>query len=276
MAGKGGGAWKVAYADFVTAMIAFFLVMWITAQSKPVKQAVAEYFEDPLGTNSGSRSTAIRGPEDATTVGNFQSGRGPGRSLAMANLKSKAIQNPAGVSAVKPPRVLIARNDETTRSTGITVAFGAGSALLDDAGRTRLDQVIPVLLGKPNVVEIRGSLERRPSAAQADPAEDWQLSYARCAAVRTYLAESGIRPERIRLSQTGAFESVAARSEGSGGPKAPPGSFVEVFALSEYARGPETKYEEQNLDARPRPTEDSGHGSDAAGHGDEEHHEEPH
>ena len=39
MAGKGGGAWKVAYADFVTAMMAFFLVMWITAQSKQVALA---------------------------------------------------------------------------------------------------------------------------------------------------------------------------------------------------------------------------------------------
>ena len=38
MAGKGGGAWKVAYADFVTAMMAFFLVMWIVGQDKPVKQ----------------------------------------------------------------------------------------------------------------------------------------------------------------------------------------------------------------------------------------------
>ena len=48
MAGHGGGAWKVAYADFVTAMMAFFLVMWIMGQSKDVKQAVAQYFRDPL------------------------------------------------------------------------------------------------------------------------------------------------------------------------------------------------------------------------------------
>ena len=52
MAGKGGGAWKVAYADFVTAMMAFFMVMWITAQSKPVKQAIAEYFSHPTRLKS--------------------------------------------------------------------------------------------------------------------------------------------------------------------------------------------------------------------------------
>src|SRR4051812_37494546 len=45
--GHHGGAWKVAYADFVTAMMAFFLVMWIVGQSKAVKVGVAGYFRDP-------------------------------------------------------------------------------------------------------------------------------------------------------------------------------------------------------------------------------------
>jgi flagellar motor protein MotB len=49
MAGKGGGSWKVAYADFVTAMMAFFLVMWIGAQDTKVRQSVANYFVDPSG-----------------------------------------------------------------------------------------------------------------------------------------------------------------------------------------------------------------------------------
>lgn len=49
MAGHGGGAWKVAYADFVTAMMAFFLVMWIVAQDQKIKEAIAHYFVDPMG-----------------------------------------------------------------------------------------------------------------------------------------------------------------------------------------------------------------------------------
>lgn len=51
MAGKGGGSWKVAYADFVTAMMAFFLVMWIGSQDQKTKQAVANYFIDPSGVS---------------------------------------------------------------------------------------------------------------------------------------------------------------------------------------------------------------------------------
>lgn len=51
MAGKGGGAWKVAYADFVTAMMAFFLVMWICGQDQNVRRAVSFYFNDPFNSS---------------------------------------------------------------------------------------------------------------------------------------------------------------------------------------------------------------------------------
>ncbi|MFO0967083.1 MAG: flagellar motor protein MotB [Gemmataceae bacterium] len=58
MAGKGGGgAWKVAYADFVTAMMAFFLVMWISGQDQQIKRAVSYYFKDPVGASESSGSS---------------------------------------------------------------------------------------------------------------------------------------------------------------------------------------------------------------------------
>lgn len=233
MAGKhGGGAWKVAYADFVTAMMAFFLVMWITAQSKPVKQAVAEYFEDPLGTNTGSRSTAISGLEDATTIGHYESGRGPGRSLAMANLKSSAPDNPQGVSAITPPRIIITRESDRTRSTGTLISFPDDANELDDRARERLSLLAPLLLGKPNLVEIRGRVSE-VSATGPNAADDWTISYERCLAVMRFLADQGIQPERFRLSQTGAFEAYTILPGKEDGPV---GSRVEVFALSEYAR----------------------------------------
>lgn len=60
MAAKGGGAWKVAYADFVTAMMAFFMVMWLCAQNQEVKRAVSDYFSDPLGTMDGDGKKSTR------------------------------------------------------------------------------------------------------------------------------------------------------------------------------------------------------------------------
>ena len=66
MAGHHGGAWKVAYADFVTAMMAFFMVMWITGQNKPIKVAVAHYFNDPF--NSKSKTKVPEAAGSTTTV----------------------------------------------------------------------------------------------------------------------------------------------------------------------------------------------------------------
>lgn len=51
MAKGGGGAWKVAYADFVTAMMAFFLVMWLVSQDQKIKESIAHYFQGPIGIN---------------------------------------------------------------------------------------------------------------------------------------------------------------------------------------------------------------------------------
>src|SRR5579862_9892768 len=59
--GHHGGAWKVAYADFVTAMMALFIVLWLMSSSEPVKRAVAGYFRDPSGkaTEKGSAAAGV-------------------------------------------------------------------------------------------------------------------------------------------------------------------------------------------------------------------------
>src|SRR5690349_15887833 len=62
-AGHHGGAWKVAYADFVTAMMALFIVLWLLNTSKPVKEAIAGYFKDPSGTGS-KMGTSMEGKRE--------------------------------------------------------------------------------------------------------------------------------------------------------------------------------------------------------------------
>src|SRR5438876_10588855 len=59
--GHHGGAWKVAYADFVTAMMALFIVLWLLNTSKPVREAIAGYFKDPAGT-AGKLGNSEAGP----------------------------------------------------------------------------------------------------------------------------------------------------------------------------------------------------------------------
>ncbi|MDD3732216.1 MAG: flagellar motor protein MotB [candidate division Zixibacteria bacterium] len=63
--GNHGGAWKVAFADFMTAMMAFFLVMWLVGQSDEVKESVAGYFRDPGKFNQQGRSGVLKGSEHA-------------------------------------------------------------------------------------------------------------------------------------------------------------------------------------------------------------------
>lgn len=98
MAGGGGGAWKVAYADFVTAMMAFFMVMWLVSQDQKVKDSVAKYFVDPVGfslSGSSSRPKDSAGVFDSEFSGqvpgakNRTSGRGRGTMRSRENIEGE-------------------------------------------------------------------------------------------------------------------------------------------------------------------------------------------
>lgn len=86
-AGKHGGSWKVAYADFVTAMMAFFLVMWIGAQDQKIRQSVANYFVDPSGVAKKPVQTGAI--FEAMTHGGLP--------------KAESVQNGQGVRSFTPP-----------------------------------------------------------------------------------------------------------------------------------------------------------------------------
>ncbi len=80
MAKGGGGSWKVAYADFVTAMMAFFLVMWIGAQDVKVRQSVANYFVDPNGVSkkATSEGAIMEAPSSGPVMGDTKVDGGRG------------------------------------------------------------------------------------------------------------------------------------------------------------------------------------------------------
>ena len=73
--GHHGGAWKVALADFMTAMFALFLVMWLVNQSDEVKQAVEGYFQDPVGYTKAYQAGLLKSGQGITKMG----GSGPSR-----------------------------------------------------------------------------------------------------------------------------------------------------------------------------------------------------
>ena len=198
MAGKGGGAWKLAFADFATAMMAFFLVMWATGQSKPVRAAIAQYFEYPTGTE----------PQD------------PSELQRQGNVKPP------------PPAPLIFYEPDQTQVVGTMVLFEPFSADLNDLAKEQLKALTPHLMGKHNKIEVRGHTSGRRMPAGTKFKDTWEMSYARCLAAKQFLVDQGIHAELIRLSQDAEYEPYSLQFDDKWQDL---NSRVEVFVLSELA-----------------------------------------
>jgi chemotaxis protein MotB len=223
MAGKGGGAWKVAYADFVTAMMAFFMVMWLVGQDAEKKNAVAEYFQDPwaktiMNSKSGRKPTLSK-PKVGQTD--------PKKNFDGSNPREEPHSDPEAPDWEQPKLVTIREPDRST--AGTIVIFALGSAELDDDGRERLRKVIPQFVGLPHKIDIRGHV----TPAMDDGANTdalWNLSYKRCLNVMHFLEDNKIDSVRLRLSVAGPHEPLALDPKSQDPSK---NSRVEVFLLSE-------------------------------------------
>lgn len=217
MAGKGGGAWKVAYADFVTAMMAFFLVMWITSQNQGVREAIAQHFQDPFAPVGFADEKAQGTPRH-----NDQT---PAHRAAppTENEKRRKLRRPT----------FLLTGHGTTTSVGVVIFFDESSTELDQEARQELDDLLPWLKGKPQKIEIRGHASRRPLPEGSPLKDAWQLSYARCVATMAYLQDGGVMPERLRLSQSGPFETIVEDGKPAGLDRR---ERVEVRLLDEVVR----------------------------------------
>jgi chemotaxis protein MotB len=233
MAG-GGGAWKVAYADFVTAMMAFFLVMWITSQSDDMKKAIGGYFQDPWGTTQDSTSPTIHMPTGVNGDAPFaDTSNGVLRDRwPQANLENATDKKPGAASVwqQKQKVYLLATSDRNLPA--LVVNFDENSAMLAKAAEQRLTDLMPALMGKQNKVELRAHSTRRPLAQDGPFRDHWQLCYERSAAVMKFLIARGVEPDRIRLSQSAAYEPLTTRLEASWQNE---NNCVEVFLLTEVA-----------------------------------------
>lgn len=217
MAGKGGGAWKVAYADFVTAMMAFFLVMWITSQSEPVREAVAQHFREPYRASKSAKE----GDAPPPFLKRTSSGRYPPAS------SRPSVSEEAFPMRQRPPAMRTGDGDRT--HIGAAVLFAEESATLDAAAEESLRSLAPQLAGKPQRIEIRGYSSRKPPDPNGPFGDSWRLCYARCQATLDFLKQLGIPEHRMRLSQAGAYH----RPHGGDVDGPAMESRVEVFLLSE-------------------------------------------
>jgi chemotaxis protein MotB len=205
-----GGAWKVAYADFVTAMMALFIVLWIVGQSKSVKDAVAGYFKNPTGFHRGAPSILQGGagpgaplsPPGAVPPGSMNSEikEQAERTLletTAASLREK-IHHETHL-AILEDKIKIELVEEGLRiqlvETNQGVFFDVGSATVKPATREILGMIAQEVGRLPNDVLVEGHTDSRPYAGLPNYT-NWELSADRANAARRILDGSGLRPQQ--------------------------------------------------------------------------------
>jgi chemotaxis protein MotB len=189
--GNHGGAWKVAYADFVTAMMALFIVLWLMNASRQVQEAVGGYFRDPLGT--------------AKRVGSNKNGGDAYVALKkedMSHLKDDLLRS---IHHLDPLDKLKNQIEITVTPEGLRIElmesakgtfFESGSPEPTPALRDLL-KVLSIELGKlPNKISIEGHTDSMVYTS-ARNYDNWDLSADRANEARRLMEDQGVKPDQI-------------------------------------------------------------------------------
>jgi chemotaxis protein MotB len=189
--GHHGGAWKVAYADFVTAMMALFIVLWLMNSNEQVKQAVAGYFRDPSGKGAET-GTGQAGTGDGIAVGKDDMGKLKEKlEGAMRELPQLAkIQNQVQMTVTgEGLRVELMESELGT-------FFERGNASPSGQGKEML-ALLAAELGKlPNQLLIEGHTDSRPFSGEGTYS-NWELSSDRANSARRLMQGTGVRADQI-------------------------------------------------------------------------------
>ena len=228
-----GGAWKIAYADFVTAMMAFFLLMWLLGSTTDGdKKGIADYFGSPLkvamagGSGAGDASSVVKGGGTDLTRTNGQVKQGDidvkrktlqlkalkadQRRAEVARLESlkKKVEdvlaaNPKLAALQSQIRLEMTRDglriqivDEQNRAM-----FDSGSAVVKPYMRELLREIGLVLAEVPNRLTLEGHTDAQPFGAGERGYSNWELSSDRANASRRELGAGGLPEDRVLLVQ---------------------------------------------------------------------------
>jgi chemotaxis protein MotB len=192
-AGHHGGAWKVAYADFVTAMMALFIVLWLLNTSKPVREAIAGYFKDPSGT-AGKLGTTMEGKGEAVVAPKKED---------MAKLKQeleKAISQMPDFDKLKD-QIEITVTAEGLRIELLESAtgtfFNIGSSEPNGNGKELLLLLAGELGKLPNKISIEGHTDAKPFSGQHTNYGNWELSTNRANSARRLMQQDGLGQQQV-------------------------------------------------------------------------------
>jgi chemotaxis protein MotB len=189
--GHHGGAWKVAYADFVTAMMALFIVLWLLNTSKPVREAIAGYFNDPAGTGA--------------QTGTSRAGAGEALIVTKDNMTKLKDELEKSIEQMKDFDKLKDQIRMTVTPEGLRIElletetgtfFDLGKPRPNDKGVELLDMLADELGKLENKISIEGHTDSKPFAAGKDYG-NWELSTDRANSARRIMQRNGLRPDQV-------------------------------------------------------------------------------
>jgi chemotaxis protein MotB len=189
--GHHGGAWKVAYADFVTAMMALFIVLWLLNSNVKVKKAVAGYFNDP---KSSQKETGSNKMGDAESV-----------SLDKTNVEKLKEQIEKAIKEQNNLQKLAKQIEITITPEGLRIEliedkkgtfFESGSAKLSATGQELLGMLAGQLKPLPNHLLLEGHTDAKPYSND-NGYTNWELSADRANSARRLLQQDGVGPRQI-------------------------------------------------------------------------------
>ncbi len=227
--GHHGGAWKVAYADFVTAMMAFFLMLWLIATSSQVtKQGLADYFTPTrgirgqmgIGFEGGQTVSEKEGikkldsappnlvtgatpsgviPEDPEKISYTEAEAESALFEKAKTSAEKAIESDPEIKNYQE-NIFLEQTPEGLKielmDSDKTALFVAGRAELTPAGQTLIARMVPIIKQLPNYMTITGHTDASPLDNNNASYTNWELSGDRANAARRFFIKSGIEPER--------------------------------------------------------------------------------
>ncbi len=195
----GGGSWKVAYADFVTAMMAFFLLMWILNMApKETKEGLAGYFQLAGATDTTQSSPVANNPltQNITRIDTreFKLSEVEKSHYAIAQELKQFLMADSKLSSSNG---IVSTNVGVLLHVTDDALFRDNSVELSEEGRKVLDEVIGVMRKYKVFLVVRGHTAAGETGAPAYPSK-WELSAARADAAVRYIAERGIDTSLIR------------------------------------------------------------------------------
>ena len=186
-----GGAWKVAYADFVTAMMALFIVLWLLNSSQQIKEAVGGYFKDPTGT--------------AKNVGSDMNGAGENFIITKDNMEQLKEQLQKAIREVPNFERLKNHIDMTVTNEGLRIElsesatgtfFDSGSPKISGDGADLLTALAQDLGKLPNKLALEGHTDSK-QYPEGNVYGNWELSTDRANAARRLMMQHGIGENQV-------------------------------------------------------------------------------